>query len=129
LSVLLLLMLVNWAGPGSRKRGSGDAAVRRLGGRRSVAGELSFPGVEKAVGKLPSEASLRSGGKLLSGFFKLGAEGLEDHQLGVVLFHALAREIIGCFDDRDWLLFKARCGVGTLSSFRSCSGGGGVVEW
>jgi hypothetical protein len=42
-----------------------------------------------------SETSLWFGGELLRGFFKLGAEGLEDHQLGVVLFYALAREIIG----------------------------------
>jgi hypothetical protein len=38
---------------------------------------------------------LQSGGELLSSFFKLGAEGLEDRQLGVVLLYAFAREIIG----------------------------------
>jgi hypothetical protein len=42
-----------------------------------------------------SETSLRSGGELLCGFFELGAEGLEYHQLGVVLLYAFTREIIG----------------------------------
>uniref|UniRef100_A0A0C4DI17 Uncharacterized protein n=1 Tax=Fusarium oxysporum (strain Fo5176) TaxID=660025 RepID=A0A0C4DI17_FUSOF len=122
---VLLLMLGSWAGAVSGERG-GDAAVGRL---RSWcnAGKLLFPNAEEAVGELPSETSLRSSGELLSGFFKLGAEGLENYQLGVVLFHALAGEVIGRFDNRDWLIID-RCGVGTLSSFRSCSSGGGV-EW
>ncbi|ENH63724.1 hypothetical protein FocTR4_00017120, partial [Fusarium oxysporum f. sp. cubense] len=76
-------------------RGSGYAAVGRLGDGRSGTGELSFPGVEEAVGKLLSETSMRSGGELLCGFFELGAEGLEYHKFGIVLLYAFAREIIG----------------------------------
>ncbi|ENH63585.1 hypothetical protein FOC1_g10000015, partial [Fusarium oxysporum f. sp. cubense race 1] len=95
LPVLLLLMMAGWADMGSGKRGGGDAAVGRLRGRRSGAGELSFPNVKEAVSKLPSETPLRSGSELLGRFFKLGAEGLEDHQLGVVFFRVLSREITG----------------------------------
>ena len=80
---------------GSGKRGSRDAAVGRLRGQGSRAGELSFLNVKKAVGNLPSETSLRSSSELLGRFFKLGAEGLEDHQLGVVFFRVFSREITG----------------------------------
>jgi hypothetical protein len=93
--MLLLMMLLSWAGLGSGKRGSSDAAVSRPGSRGSGAGELSSPDAQEAVGKLLSETSLRFRGELLSSFLKLGAEGLEDHQLGVVLFHLLTRELVG----------------------------------
>jgi hypothetical protein len=108
--LLLLTMLLRRVGPAvacNRRRGGSDAAVRGLRGR-SVAGELPLPGVKEADGKLLSETLLRSGGELLGGFFKLGAKGLEDHQLGVVFFNALAREVIGRFDDRNWSLFEDR---------------------
>jgi hypothetical protein len=96
-----LLLLVGRPATGSRRRSGSNAAVRRLG-CGSVAGELPFPGVKEAVGELLSETSLRSCGELLSGFFELGAKGLEDHQLGVVLFNALARKVISRFYNRDW---------------------------
>src|SRR6478735_3993086 len=118
-SALLLLMLLGWAGAVRGVRG-GDAAVCRLRSRH-IAGKLPFPRVKKAVGELLSETSLGSIGKLLGGFLKLGAEGLENHQLGVVLFHALAREFIRRFDDRDWLLFKHQWGC---SRPRGCLAGG-----
>jgi hypothetical protein len=108
LLTVLLMVAVGWANVGSGKRDSGDAAVVGLGGRRSGAGELSFPDAEEAVSKLSSETALRSGSELLSRFFKLGAEGLKDHQLGVVLFRVFSREIIGRLDNRDWLLFRDR---------------------
>jgi hypothetical protein len=54
-----------------------------------------FPNAKKAVSTLLSETPLRSGSELLGRFFKLGAEGLENHQLGVVFFRVFSREIIG----------------------------------
>jgi hypothetical protein len=84
---LLLLVVGRLAtgsrGRGGRGRGGTNAAVSWLG-CGTLAEELSFPGVKKTVGELLSETSLRSGCELLSGFVKLGTEGLEDRQLGVV---------------------------------------------
>lgn len=80
---------------GSGKRHSGDAAVLNFGSRRSESGEFSFPDAKEAVSELSSETALRSGSKLLSHFGKLDAEGWEDHQLGVVLFHVFSREVVG----------------------------------
>jgi hypothetical protein len=71
-------MVVNRIGPGSGKQGS-DAAIYRLGGCRSRVGELLFLNAKEAIGELPSETLLQSGSELLSGFFKLGAEGLENY--------------------------------------------------
>ncbi|KAH7180163.1 hypothetical protein DER46DRAFT_491311 [Fusarium sp. MPI-SDFR-AT-0072] len=103
LSVLLLLLMVavGWAGVGSGKRDSGDAAVDGLGGRRSGARELSFLDAEEAVSKLSSETALQSGSKLLSRFFKLSAEGLEDHQLSIILFRVFLRKINSRLNNRD----------------------------
>ncbi|KAH7147304.1 hypothetical protein DER46DRAFT_514356 [Fusarium sp. MPI-SDFR-AT-0072] len=99
--LLLLMMLVGWADAVSGKRVSGDAAVGRLGGRRSGAGELSSPNAKEAVGKLPRKMLLQFGGELLSGFFKLRAEGLENLQLGIAILYVFLRKIIGRFNDRD----------------------------
>jgi hypothetical protein len=92
---MLLLLSVGQTVMVSGRRGSGHAAVCRLGGHRSGAGELSFPKTEEIIGKLLSEASLRFGDELLGRFFKLGTEGPEHHQLGVVLFRVFSREIVG----------------------------------
>jgi hypothetical protein len=93
--MLSLLLSVGQTVVVSARRGSGHAAVCRLGGRRSRAGELSFPKTEEIISKLLTETSLRSGDELLGRFFKLGTKGLKNHQLGVILFNAFSREIIG----------------------------------
>ncbi|EFQ96458.1 hypothetical protein PTT_01006 [Pyrenophora teres f. teres 0-1] len=93
--LLLLLLSVGQTVMVSGRRDSSDAAVCRLWGRRSGAGELSFPKTEEIIGKLLSETSLRSGDELLGRFFKFGTKGLENPQLDVVLFHVFSREIVG----------------------------------
>lgn len=83
LALLLLLLAILLRRVGlivtcDRRQGSNDAAIYRLRGR-SMAKELLLLGVKKAISKLLSEMLLRSSSKLLGGFFKLSAKGLEDY--------------------------------------------------
>src|SRR6478735_8543280 len=95
LLLTLLLMVSGLVGKGvvcSRRRGHDDAVGRRRS--RFGVSKCLIPGVQEAIGKPLDKFPFGSSGELFRCFFKFSVEGLKHLQLGIVLLHTVACELV-----------------------------------